>query len=153
MSLNGDDPHNSSGPSGPSDLIPSIGPRVAARIIDWMIIFCIWAVVAIVVDDGDFPLRGVIWAVVLVAYETGFVYSRGRTIGKELLNLRIVSFVDGSSPSLVQALLRVLPVLAIVIVGAQFFAFLLVFLYFTAGFMDNARGVIDRLAGTAVVAA
>jgi len=128
-----------------------IGQRVAARIIDWMLIFCIWAVVALLVDDGDFPLRGIIWAGVLVAYEAGLVFLRGRTMGKELLNLQIVSFVDGSAPSLVQAVVRVLPVLAIVIVGAQFFAFLLVLLYFTAGFMENNRGVIDRLAGTVVV--
>jgi len=137
--------------SGASDLIPSIGPRVAARIVDWMIIFCTWAVVALVVDDGEFPLRGIIWASVLVIYEAGLVFVRGRTIGKELLNLRIVSFADGSSPTLIQSVLRVLPVLAVVIVGAQFFAFLLVFLYFTAGFMDHSRGLIDRLAGTAVV--
>lgn len=141
------------GRSAASDLIPTIGPRVAARLVDWMIIFCIWAVVALLVEDGDFPLRGLIWAGVLVAYEAGFVFLRGRTIGKELLNLRIASFVDGSSPSFVQAVLRVLPVLAVVVVGAQFFAFLLVLLYFTAGFMENNRGVIDRLAGTAVVAA
>lgn len=141
------------GRSAASDLIPTIGPRVAARLVDWMIIFCIWAVVALLVEDGDFPLRGLIWAGVLVAYEAGFVFLRGRTIGKELLNLRIASYVDGSSPSFVQAVLRVLPVLAVVVVGAQFFAFLLVLLYFTAGFMENNRGVIDRLAGTAVVAA
>lgn len=148
----GGEPSELTGRPRGADLIPSIGPRVAARLVDWMIIFCIWAVVALVVDDGEFPLRGLIWAGVLVAYEAGFVFLRGRTIGKGLMNLCIVSFADGSSPSFIQAVLRVLPVLAVVVVGAQFFAFLLVLLYFTAGFMENNRGIIDRLAGTAVVA-
>jgi len=145
---------------GLGDPLASIGQRIGARLIDWLILMTIWLLLGAAtseqLEDGTIIFERwaiVAWLLFVVVYEVGFVAWRGQTPGKILLKIKLVSLKDGHILRLPFAITRVLPVaLAISLLGA-FFPIAMVFVYFSAAFMKNSRGVLDLLAGSVVVEA
>ncbi|MEK9520724.1 RDD family protein [Streptomyces venezuelae] len=102
------------------------GKRIAARIIDWLIVAIPLAIIGIpfkiysrATEDGsDFgdtinSLNGgsqlvfqLITIVAFVAYDTVMVAKNGQTLGKKWLKLRVAMLNDGSTPPMSQSLLR-----------------------------------------------
>ncbi|GAA2798737.1 RDD family protein [Streptomyces showdoensis] len=102
------------------------GRRVAARIIDWLIIAVPLAIIGIPFDvyqratdsDNDFgdtvnSLNGggqlvfqLITIVAYVGYDTLMTAKRGQTLGKKWLKLRVAMLNDGSTPSMNTSLIR-----------------------------------------------
>lgn len=152
-----------------SDELASINQRAAARLIDWILLIGVWMMMLVasgsIVDDPENLSSWVVlsWMVAFAVYETLLVATLGYTAGKWVMNIRVASLATGQNPPLVQAFLRVAPVLTVVALGAvlasvplgeMLFPLLLVLLYYTAGFAsDSYRGILDRVAGTVVVRA
>lgn len=132
--------------------IATIGQRIGARVIDWILLFMASFVILVF---GDSRVGFLVWMAIVAAYEVGSVLRTGQTIGKRILAIAVVNHRTGQVPSLRQAILRVVPVLLVMaVVPGQLFPLVILFLYFTAAFSgDHYRGLLDRLAGTAVVKA
>lgn len=140
------------------DPLATIGQRIVARLIDWGILMAFWLVLGAATSernaDGDLVFQRwavILWMVVVIVYEVGFVAWRGRTPGKMVVGIQIVALRTGRPPALPAAITRVLPVaFAIALLGA-FFPIVMVFVYFSAAFMEHSRGVLDLMAGTVVI--
>lgn len=116
-----------------------LGAATSERLADDTLVFQRWAVVA--------------WMALVVVYEVGFVAWRGQTPGKIALKIQLVALKDGCVLSLPAAITRVLPVaFAIAVLGA-FFPIAMVFVYFSAAFMKNSRGILDLMSGSVVIEA
>jgi uncharacterized RDD family membrane protein YckC len=141
------------------DEVASLAQRIGAKLVDWLIIFVAWAVIMGPVTKADgSSLEIPVWArlaslAVLVGYETVMVTVWGRTVGKMLTGIRLSDVRTGGRPPFVKALVRAAIVGGVVAVTGQFFAVVLVFVYFTAAFPSDTRGLLDRAAGTVVVRA
>jgi len=137
-------------PAGGSAELASIGQRVGARLIDWILLFMASFLILVFPDSR---VGYLVWMAVVAAYEAAAVSRTGQTVGKRILGIAVVDHRNGAVPTLRAALVRVAPVLAVMaIVPGQFFPAVLVFIYFTAAFSaDDYRGLLDRLARTAVV--
>ena len=137
--------------------LASLAQRIGARLIDWLIIFGAWIVIMGPVSEVDGnTLEIPVWArlaslLVLLVYETVLVAWRGQTVGKMILGIRLSDVRTGADPAFIRALIRAAIVGAVVILTGQFFAVVLVFVYFTAAFPADTRGLLDRAAGTVVV--
>ncbi len=141
-----------------SDPLASIGQRIGSRLLDWFVLLAVWLPIGALTaerNDDDvlsYPLWArIAWAAVVVAYEVGFVAQRGQTPGKHLVGIGIVSAATGQRLSVPAASARVAPVIIAMSVFFVFFPVAMVFVYFSAAFMADRRGVLDRLAGSAVV--
>jgi len=142
------------------DPLASIGQRIGARVIDWGILLTIWLLLGGAtserLEDGTLVFQRwaiIAWLCVVVAFETGFVAWRGQTPGKQVLGIELVSLKQGRSLSFPAALTRVMPVGFAIAVLGSFFPIVMVFVYFSAAFMENSRGVLDLMAGSVVVQA
>ncbi|GAA3395167.1 RDD family protein [Streptomyces roseoviridis] len=101
------------------------GRRIAARVIDWLIIAIPLAIIGIPFkvyeragDENDFgdtvnSLNGggqlvfqLITIVAYVAYDTVMTAKNGQTLGKKLMKLRVAMLNDGSTPPMSTALIR-----------------------------------------------
>ena len=141
-----------------SDPLASIGQRIGARVIDWGGLMAVWLLLGAATSERQpddtlvFQRWAVIaWMALVIAYEVGFVAWRGQTPGKILLRIKLVNLKDGRIPSLPAAITRVMPVaFAIALLGALF-PIAMVFVYFSAAFMKQSRGILDLMAGTAVI--
>ena len=142
----------------PGDPLASIGQRIGARFIDWSVLLTVWLLLGAATSerqaDGTLVFQRwavIAWMALVVVYEVGFVAWSGQTPGKRLLRIRLVALKDGRVPSLPAAVTRVVPVaFAIAVLGA-FFPIAMVFVYFSAAFMKHSRGILDLMAGTAVI--
>lgn len=141
-----------------SDELAAIAQRIAARFIDWFLLNVVWLLLAGATserleDDGlSVPRWAVVtWILLVIVYEAGFVAWRGQTPGKQIVGIKLVAATTGATPSMGASLVRVAPVGAAIAVLSQFFPVVMVFVYFSAGFMKDSRGLLDLLAGTAVV--
>ena len=134
--------------------------RIGARVLDWAILIFVWLLLGAATSErlADDTLvfqrwAVIVWMVLVVVYEVGFVAWRGQTPGKIALNIQLVALKDGRILSLPAAVTRVLPVaFAIAVLGA-FFPIAMVFVYFSAAFMANSRGILDLMSGSVVIAA
>lgn len=138
------------------DPLASIGQRIGARAIDWLILMAASLTIGLVSVSGDPDDELPTWAILLTLgivffYETLLVAFRGKTLGKSLLGIEIVTLKDGSRPSLLTAGLRVVPIIVLLVLLQQFSYVAMVFLYFTAAFLKHNRGVLDIMAGTVVI--
>ena len=91
------------------------------------------------------------WIVLVVVYEVGFVAWRGQTPGKIALKIKLVALKDGALLSLPASISRVIPTSFAIALLGPFFPIAMVFVYFSAAFMKDSRGVLDLLAGSVVV--
>ncbi len=165
------------GPDSPIDDAVNVAlpiPRMAARVIDWVLWLAIRAGAAAFVgyvagsDSADtwldralIPTLGVI---LIAVYELSMVARSGATVGKMALGLEVVN-ADGSTVDLSTSMLRIFPLLVVGLAEAFLFgltwwvtalglvAVLAVVVYaFVALFTDPTRRTPwDRLAGTLVV--
>lgn len=142
------------------DPLAAIGQRIGARVVDWGILLTVWLLLGAATSERDaegtlvFQRWAVIaWIVLVVVYEVGFVAWRGQTPGKMLLKIQLVTVRDGRIPSIPAAVTRVLPVAFAISLLGVFFPIVMVFVYFSAAFMKHSRGVLDLMAGTAVIVA
>ncbi|MDP6821807.1 MAG: RDD family protein [Dehalococcoidia bacterium] len=89
----------------------TFGVRLVAAIIDWIVIWLIWIVMGIALGaaepavDLDYYYTRLLLLILPFGYHSVFTATRGRTIGKSALGLRVVS-EDGTKPGLDQALIR-----------------------------------------------
>lgn len=139
-----------------------LGPRFGARLLDALIVFIpaslVLGLAGIGMGDGvgglalDGWLFNAITSLLWFGYYVYFESTRGATLGKKLLNLRVVS-ADGSSPSTEAAAKRNIWMLfgIVPIVGglAQFVALVVIAVTINSG--PHNRGKHDEFAGTGVL--
>ena len=145
--------------SGPNSLA-SIGQRFVARLIDGVILvvpllLITWQFAEIDTEADRFDLPG--WAFALnalvpVIYETVLIASRGQTIGKATMGIRVRRLTDGENPTPWQAGIRVLLPVALGNLPLGFIATVLSLAVYLVAFSNPLRqGWHDRAAGTVVV--
>lgn len=145
------------------------GRRIAARIVDWLIIAVPLAIIGIpfdiyqrVTDDDNFDatvnsLNGggqlvfqLITIVAYVAYDTVMTAKSGQTLGKKLMKLRVAMLNDGTTPpmntSLIRALVLWLP--ALICCACLWPLILLILILFDKPYK---QGLHDKAAKTVVV--
>ena len=139
-------------------MLASIGQRIGARVIDWGFLLFVWLLLGAATsqrledDTLVFSRVAVIgWIVLVVVYEVGFVAWRGQTPGKIALKIKLVALKDGALLSLPASISRVIPTSFAIALLGPFFPIAMVFVYFSAAFMKDSRGVLDLLAGSVVV--
>lgn len=144
--------------------------RIGARLIDyivWIVISAIFGLVfgvGVALSSGDEVsffaafLAGLLATLAIVAYETVMVGTRGQTLGKMALGLKVVR-VDGSPPDMKDGFMRILPYLVLGVLGAliPFLPFIInviiVIVSLIFLFTDpNRQAVWDKVAKTLVVA-
>jgi uncharacterized RDD family membrane protein YckC len=133
--------------------------RVAAFLIDQIMLFAVVIGIGLAAgvrrgeaDDGAVLAISLLGVVVAVAYHAIGVARFGRTLGKHLLGLRVVSTPQGAPVTMSYAALRALvPSAAVLLPVIGNFAGLAVYLW--AVFDPARQGLHDKLAGTMVVPA
>lgn len=147
--------------------LASPGQRIGARLIDWIIWIVVTVVIAIVFGasfvatggDAAGAFSGLIAGALVVAYEVGMVATRGATLGKMALGLKVVN-EDGSPPDLKVAAMRMILYIASIVIGllpllgGLFGLALIVVGIVSLVFLftdDNRQAVWDKIANTLVV--
>jgi len=140
------------------DPLAPIAKRIGARFLDWAFLMTVWLLLGAAtserLEDGTLVFQRwavVVWMALVVVYEVAFVAWRGQTPGKIALKIKLVALKDGRILSLPAAITRVLPVAFAVAVLGAFFPIAMVFVYFSAAFMKNSRGILDLMAGSVVI--
>ncbi len=138
----------------------SLGVRIGARLLDWLIVyiplFIIFLVVGVGAAFGGFGVEGwisgAIFAVLWFGYFVWFESNQGATIGKKLLNLRVVT-ADGSNPTMEQAAKRNVWMLFGIVpfVGGLLSLAAVIIIIVTISSNPDNRGYHDNFAGTAVM--
>lgn len=149
--------------TGPGSL-PTIGTRVLARLIDYLIIslpLYVWLVEPHVKIAGNqFKIDLPAWAqlttvIVPVVYDFVMVATFGASIGKMLTHLRVVHFIDGGRIAPYQAALRAaipsVPSFLAYLPGLELVGLLSPLVYLSALFDPVYRGLHDKAAGTIVL--
>ena len=145
--------------AGPNALAP-LPHRVAARVIDLLVVGVPIAIVAIAtveVRDGRIDPASVPWwllvvqVVVAVVYETIAIALFGTTLGKWAMGLRVVRYADGKRPDSGRAAQRALLPNMFAAVPLVFVAVGQWVIYASSAFHPLRRGWHDRYAGTLVV--
>lgn len=146
--------------------LASVGQRVAARIIDAIIMVVVLGVfisgfVASTLDDDDKISTGALFAGTLVSTAIGALYeilmtaNGGQTLGKKVMKIKVVRLVDGQTPDMTTAVKRWLPNIVGLIprIGAPL-SFLILIASLVLVFTDPRRQtVFDKFAQTVVVEA
>ena len=146
-------------PTGP-DLLATVAQRAIARVIDYLLVpvtlMLAFGLPTAEQDGGDvtFP-RWVVIVITMgfVGYETAMVATRGQTVGKMAVGIRVADLRTGANPRLERALWRSLVVAGVLLVFGQFFGPLLAVAIYLTALADpiTLRGLPDRVAGTVVV--
>ena len=142
-----------------------MGKRFLARLIDFVIIFIpllilyfvLFAIAGSDAEDGTGVLTGgaaiVYWLIFVagpLAYEVGLIASRGATIGKQIVGVKVVREADGQVPGGGPAFLRwLIPFAGSLVCGIG------QLLVYVSPFFDNTgrrQGWHDKVAKTVVIA-
>ncbi len=134
-----------------SAVLATAGSRLLARTIDVLVLA--GAVLGLLAVAGVYPnersaiLPGAVWLAILsAAYEVALVATRGQTVGKMALHIRIAALPDGNVPGFGRSLLRwAVPVVMNVVPFAGLLAYLPII------FDPVRQGIHDKVAGTVVV--
>jgi uncharacterized RDD family membrane protein YckC len=148
--------------SGVEFELASIWARVGGRIMDFVLIYFIVPLVLVAVMDletdpdllvesGDLQRVALITLAIFVVYETLFVATWGRTIGKAVIGTRVVG-TGGEDPprwtaALVRAIVPVAPSLVIPDLGTV----IMIVIYGWLAWDRNRQGLHDKAAKTYVV--
>lgn len=144
-----------------ADRLAGIGQRIAARLLDGLIVGLPLTVLVLATSDVDTarntlhtPLAvQLLAAAVASIYEVVLVRTRGQTLGKRVVGIEVVRVNDGAFPdwsaSIIRYLLPALPML-IPVPGAFLLSLVI---YLAAVPHPLRRGWHDRAAGTIVVKA
>ncbi|WP_436796218.1 RDD family protein [Actinospongicola halichondriae] len=151
-------------PPSPGALVPvGLGTRFGAKLLDWLVLLVPNVILSVVVGGtatsfrSTFTLRGVVAAMLATAltfaYFTFLESSRGQTVGKMAVSIKVVG-ADGHPPSLEVAARRnawlLLPLVPVVGDIAQFVLVIVIAVTISSGPFN--RGWHDNFAGgTAVV--
>jgi uncharacterized RDD family membrane protein YckC len=146
--------------------------RIGARVIDYIVWFIVTIIPSIIVVGGlavanngnDVSFIAGFFATlvavaIITAYETFLVGTRGQTLGKMALGLKVVR-ADGSPPDMRDGFMRILPYSALTLLGA-IIPFLPGLITFVIGLVSlvflftdaNRQTVWDKFAKTLVVTA
>lgn len=102
---------------------------------------------------GDSFVPTVVYATILLVYETAFVAARGQTPGMDLLGLEVVVTTTGEHPSVPRAVARTVPLVALRLVpGAVVGTLAMLGLAATCPIDRRRRALHDLLTGTTVIA-
>jgi uncharacterized RDD family membrane protein YckC len=135
----------------------SLGVRIGARLLDFVLVGIPASIVLGLLGLGtgfgaDGWLAGAIVSLLWFGYFVWFESNRGATVGKKLLNLRVV-VADGSNPSLEVAAKRNVWMLFGLIpwIGGLLSLVALIAIMITISSNADSRGMHDTFAGTAVM--
>jgi uncharacterized RDD family membrane protein YckC len=150
-------------PSGPGAGVPAstagLGVRIGARLLDALLVGLPAAIVLGLLGfgagmgmGGDTWLGSAIISFLWFGYFVWFESNSGATVGKKLLNLRVV-VADGSNPSLEAAAKRNVWMLfgLIPLVGGLLSLIAVIVIIITISTNEASRGKHDEFAGTAVM--
>ncbi len=144
-----------------TDLLASIGARIGARLLDGLIIGLPLTVLVFAASDISEDRKTIstpLWvqlvaAVISALYEVVLIRTRGQTVGKRVLGIKVVRVTDGALPDWTAAVVRyVLPVVPVLIPVPGVFLLSIV-IYLVAIVHPLRQGWHDRAAGTIVVKA
>lgn len=140
----------------PDGALASPGRRVAARLLDLLIVGAPVAALSWLVSDVDIHRRvfdrplWFVWSAWTVGalYEVLPIALAGQTIGKWLMHIRVTKPETLSAPGIAAAVLRAVPALAspVPVIGR-----LLGLMYLPMFWRPRRQGLHDQLAGTIVV--
>ena len=142
-------------------LLASIGQRIGARLLDGIIIGLPLTILVFAASDISEDRRTIstpLWvqlvaAAVSALYEIVLIRTRGQTVGKRVLGIKVVRVTDGGLPDWTASVVRyVLPVVPVLIPVPGVFL-LSVVIYLVAIVHPLRQGWHDRAAGTIVVKA
>ncbi|HEX2192446.1 MAG TPA: RDD family protein [Acidimicrobiales bacterium] len=145
-----------------TDLLATFGQRIGARLLDGLIIGLPLMIVVFAVSDVSDDRRTIstpLWAQILPAavfalYEIVLIHSRGQTIGKRIVGVRVVRITDGTLPDWTASVVRyLLPVVPVLVPVPVLNVALSLLIYLVAFVNPLRRGWHDRAAGTIVVKA
>jgi uncharacterized RDD family membrane protein YckC len=140
----------------PATTLATIGRRIAARLIDGVVVAVATLVPMIAfshvrIGDGIAEMPGwMVWSTWLVSlvYEVVATALAGQTIGKRLVGIRVADATTGAVPTLEQSMRRAAPVL---LQQAPWVGWLAGVLYLPALWRPRRQGFHDVLASTVVV--
>ena len=142
-------------------LLAGIGQRIGARLLDGLIIGLPLTVLVFAASDISEDRRTVstpLWvqlvaAAVSALYEIVLIRTRGQTVGKRVLGIKVVRITDGALPDWTASVVRyLLPVVPVLIPVPGLFLLSIV-IYLAAVVHPLRQGWHDRAAGTIVVKA
>lgn len=153
----GDTPADSGGsiPGGgggsPSTSYASLGARIGARLLDVLLIGIPASIILAIVGLGSVG-TGVVVSLLWFGYFVWFESNQGATVGKKILNMRVVG-PDGSYPAVDVAAKRNVWMLAgiIPVVGGLLSLIAVIVIIVTISQSEENRGYHDTFAGTAVL--
>ncbi|HEX2274467.1 MAG TPA: RDD family protein [Acidimicrobiales bacterium] len=141
--------------------LATIGQRIAARLLDALIVGVPAFVLILAtseIDEGERALRTPLWAQlaatgVAALYEIVLIRKYGQTIGKRVVGIEVVRITDGRHPDWTASIMRyLLPLLpALVRIPGVFLLSPVIYLVAIAD--PLRRGWHDRAAGTIVIKA
>jgi uncharacterized RDD family membrane protein YckC len=150
------DPESSSSQGGggqPGPASAGVGVRIGARLIDHILVAIVSIAIAAVLITFNSIVSGVITSLLGFGYFVWLESSQGATLGKKLLNIRVVG-PDGGNPAVdvtakrnVWMLLGVIP-----LVGGPLALVAVIVLIVTIAQNPHNRGYHDTFAGTSVLA-
>jgi uncharacterized RDD family membrane protein YckC len=140
----------------PPGVSATLGVRIGARLLDTLLVGIPATIVLAILGLGTgFGMRGwignAIVSLLWFGYFVWFESNRGATLGKRLLNLRVVA-VDGGLPSMEAAAKRNVWMLfgLIPVVGGLLWVVAVIVITITISSNADNRGYHDTFAGTAV---
>jgi uncharacterized RDD family membrane protein YckC len=89
--------------------IGGLGRRLVARILDGLVLGPVYLVIAVMTWDSDFgaqTLGTLVQSVIAFAYDSYFLTTRGRTLGKGWMGLRVVQLANGQRPDQTSSMKR-----------------------------------------------
>jgi uncharacterized RDD family membrane protein YckC len=149
-------------PTGPTSGVPAstagLGVRIGARILDALLVGIPASIVLAIIGLGtggfgmDNWLSSAVISLLWFGYFVWFESNSGATLGKKLLNLRVV-VADGSNPSLEEAAKRNVWMLFGLVpwVGGLISLVAVIVIIVTISSNTDSRGMHDTFAGTAVM--
>jgi uncharacterized RDD family membrane protein YckC len=135
---------------------PTFGQRLTAAVVDGFLVLLV-AIALGRLPVTDAVLRGIVVSLTAI-YVIGGITLTGRTLGKQLLGIRVASMADGELPALGSAAMRWLVVTAPALVPwvvpslRAIAPFVTLAVYLPILQPPLHRGLHDRAAGTVVVA-
>ena len=131
----------------PHDLA-SPGKRVAARLIDIVLVVAAGVVVVSVINPGSF-VRSLTYVVIGALYEIAMITMRGQTVGKMIMNIEVVGVETAVTPSALAATIRWATHGVWGLVPFGLWITLVTFI--SPGFRDRMMGFHDSFANTVVI--
>ncbi|MFM8650181.1 MAG: RDD family protein [Actinomycetota bacterium] len=146
-------------PNERSDQLATLGRRALAQVVDGFVVgiplFLLtlaWGGDLTDANNDNLVALTALWLGVNLFYNTAMIATRGATIGKRMVRIKVVNRIDGSAVSWSYAAVRALIPAVAGLIPAIGFA-LNIAVYIRAFFHPYRQGLHDAAAGTVVVRA